>query len=242
MLCLFCKSMKYGSGKGRHKESASGRKIIIAIVVVTSALSFTLGYFVGRTVIMENPAQPQLIAMPSQQETVSVPQIQPVQSSGQPLQNSEQEVAASPQPQIKEGKLPSDKGKGQPIQTTAVKAAAKPVIKEDRTREEKPVQNETVYTVQAGAFKNSKDAVNLKLKLENKGYKVYIKKSVEAKNLKLYKIRTGEFAEKEKAETLALKLKKEGLNAFVTTKNGEAHGEDKKSSQPRAANKQENPR
>ena len=237
--------MKYSTGKGRHKESTSGsgRKIIMAIVVVTSALSFTLGYFVGKSVLKENDsqlpeigAQQQAVAIPLQQETAPTPQSQPVQISVQPPVANEQ--------------MPQDKT--MPLKAVAVKEenhpAAPPLVKESEgglsaKNSQKPPQNETVYTVQAGAFKNPKDALSLKHRLEKKGYKAYIKKSVEEKNVKLFKVRTGEFTDREKAEDFALKLKKsEGLKAaFVIAKNGETREEDKVSSLPRA-NKQEKPR
>ncbi|MFA4828935.1 MAG: SPOR domain-containing protein [Thermodesulfovibrionales bacterium] len=250
--------MKYSIGKGRHKESTSGsgRKIIMAIVVVTSALSFTLGYFVGKSVLKENYAQlpgigsqQQAVAIPPQQETAPTPQSQP--------------AVNTPRPPVANEQLPQDKT--MPLKTVAVKEenipAAPPLVKggdssvatrtetlregegglSAKNRQKSP-QNETVYTVQAGAFKNPKDALSLKHKLENKGYKTYIKKSSEEKNVKLFKVRTGEFTDREKAEDFALKLKKsEGLKAFVTAKNGETREEDKISSPPRA-NKQEKPR
>lgn len=228
--------MKYSTGKGRHKESISGRKIIIAIVVVTSALSFTLGYFVGTSVLKEKHIQPpgigaqqQAVAIPPRQETAPGPQSQP------PVANEQ---------------LPQDKT--MPLKTVAVKEENNPVapslVKEGEgglsaKNKQKSLKNETLYTVQAGAFKNPKDALSLKHKLEKKGYKAYIKKSAEEKNAKLFKVRTGEFTDREKAEDFALKLKKsEGLKAaFVTAKNGETREEDKVSSLPRA-NKQEKPR
>ena len=95
--------------------------------------------------------------------------------------------------------------------------------------------------MQAGAFKNLKEAEALRHKLEAKGYKAYIKKYAKSKNPKLYKVRTGEFSVREEAAALALKLKNEGLKAFVTLKNdppkAEANG-NKNSSKPGAAKKE----
>lgn len=215
--------MKYRAAKRMPEESMSGRKIIIALVAITSALSFTLGYFVGKSVVKENQAQPQgielqqqAVATPPQQETAPDPQPLPVQDSEQPPAANEQ--------------IPQDKT--MPLKTAAVKEENNPHVP----------HNETIYTVQAGAFKNPKDAQILKRKLENKGYKAYIKKSTEGKNVKLFKVRTGEFSDREKAESAALKLKKsEGLKAFVTAKNEETREGAKSSSTPRA-NKQEKPR
>lgn len=210
MLCLFYRNMRYGSFKGRQKESVPGRKLIIAIVIFTSALSFTLGYFVGKAVLKENQplgieSQRQIIAIPPQQETAPALQEQQVL-------NKEQPIVDNPQPPVNPDSLESSKSLN------------------------RPVQNAVIYTVQAGAFKNLKDAETLRHKLESKGYKAYIKKSVVAKGIKIFKVRTGEFMDKKEAEVVALKLKKaEGLKAFVTLKNEEAHAEDKGSSQPRVA-------
>ncbi|TAL22154.1 MAG: hypothetical protein EPN94_11685 [Nitrospirae bacterium] len=220
--------MKYRAAKVRPKESMSGRKIIMAIVAITSALSFTLGYFVGKSALKENLLQPQgselrqqAIATPPQQEPAPDTQARPAQDSEQPPVTFEQSPVANE-------KTPQDKP--MPLKATAVK------------EENNPPAPPAVYTIQAGAFKNLKDASALKRKLENKGYKAYIKKSADEKNVKLFKVRTGDFTDKKKAEDIALKLKKsEGLNAFVTVKNEEAREGDKGSSNPRA-DKQEKPR
>lgn len=213
MLCLFYRNMRYGSFKGRQKESVPGRKLIIAIVIFTSALSFTLGYFVGKAVLKENQplgieSQRQIIAIPPQQETAPALQEQQVQDKEQP-------IADNPQSPVNPDSLESSKS---------------------LSSLNRPVQNAVIYTVQAGAFKNLKDAETLRHKLESKGYKAYIKKSVAAKGIKIFKVRTGEFMDKKDAEVVALKLKKaEGLKTFVTLKNEEAHAEDKGLSQPRVA-------
>ncbi len=119
-----------------------------------------------------------------------------------------------------------------PIQPAVQKEPAEPKVETDNSH-----QNDIRYTVQAGAFKNLKEAETLKHKLETKGYKAYIKKYAKSKNPKLYKVRTGEFTTKEEAAALALKLKNEGLKAFVTLKNEEARG-DKNSFQPGASKKE----
>jgi len=75
------------------------------------------------------------------------------------------------------------------------------------------------YTVQAGAFRNQKDAEALKHKLEAKGYKIFIKKEPNSKGVVLFKVRTGEFEKKKEASVFALKLKKtDELNAFAVEK------------------------
>ncbi|MCL5023184.1 MAG: SPOR domain-containing protein [Nitrospirae bacterium] len=78
-------------------------------------------------------------------------------------------------------------------------------------------RRENGYSVQAGAFRNRKDAEKLKHKLEVKGYKVSVKKEANTKGVVLYKVRTGEFRQKKEASVFALRLKKAyGLNAFAT--------------------------
>ena len=179
--------------KGTQREALQGKKIIIAIVVVTSAISFTLGYFVGKAVMKGQEPQPQTIAM-SEQHEETMPEVEEHPAANMPK---------SPSPALTKGRQ-------------GVSIEKKEESSDDR------------YTVQAGAFKNLKDAENLKHKLEKKGYKVYIKKTAIAKNARLYKIRTGEFINRKDAETLALKLKnEEGLKAFVTPKNEAAQEKDK---------------
>lgn len=183
--------MKHNSLNPKRKTALPDRKFIIAIIVVTSALSFSLGYFVGGAGDKGKQPEYQIIAAPKLE---AIPQVQE-------------------QPAVQ-------------------KEPAEPKVETDNSH-----QDDIKYTVQAGAFKNLKEAEILKHKLEAKGYKAYIKKYAKSKNPKLYKVRTGEFAAKEEAAALALKLKNEGLKAFVTLKNEEARG-DKNSSQPGAAKKE----
>ncbi len=183
--------MKHSSLNPKRKTALPDRKFIIAIIVVTSALSFSLGYFVGGAGDKGKQPEYQIIAAPKLE---AIPQVQE-------------------QPAVQ-------------------KEPAEPKVETNNS-----YQDDIKYTVQAGAFKNLKEAEILKHKLETKGYKAYIKKYAKSKNPKLYKVRTGEFAAKEEAAALALKLKNEGLKAFVTLKNEEARG-DKNSSQPGAAKKE----
>ena len=76
-----------------------------------------------------------------------------------------------------------------------------------------------VYTVQAAAFKQQKDADILRQTLEGKGYKVFTKKEPGPKGVTLFKVRVGEFEQKKDASVFAVKLKKmDGLNAFAVVK------------------------
>ena len=205
--------MRHSSLRVKQKITLPGRKFIIAIVIVTSALSFSLGYFVGGAGENVNQPQYQIQAPPPKAETA--PQVQEHPSLVDAPDNAPQIASSSggtAQPQIEEEKAPPEKPLS--VKPAAKKEPAAPKIKEDVAH-----QSDTEYTVQAGAFKSLKEAETLKRKLETKGYKAYIKKYAKAKNPKLYKVRTGEFTVKEEAAALALKLKNEGLKAFVTLKN-----------------------
>jgi cell division protein FtsN len=227
--------MRHSSLRVKRKTTLPDRKFIIAVVIVTSALSFSLGYFVGGA--GENVKQPQYQIQASPPKVETAPQVQEHPPLADAQGNTSQIASASggaSQPQIEEEKASSEKPL--PVQPAAKKEPAEPKIKEDASH-----QSDTEYTVQAGAFKNLEEAEALKYKLGTKGYKAYIKKYAKSKNPKLYKVRTGEFTSKEEAVELALKLKKEGLKAFVMLKNdppkAEANGK-KNSSQSRSAKKE----
>lgn len=224
--------MKYSSLKAKRKTTLPDRKFIIAIIIVTSALSFSLGYFVGGAGEKGKQPEYQISAVPKLE---AIPQ---VQEQPAPLNEPQPQSAIISQPVVASGDSPERKEekaqpqKPLPVQPAAKKEPAEPKVETDNSR-----QDDIKYTVQAGAFKNLKEAEKLKHKLETKGYKAYIKKYAKSKNPKLYKVRTGEFTAKEEAAALALKLKNEGLKAFVTLKNEEARG-DKNSSHPGAAKKE----
>ena len=225
--------MRYGSLKAKRKTVPPDRKFIIAIVAVTSALSFTLGYFVGGAGDKGKQPEYQIIATPKLE---AVPQAQeqvaPLNESqnATPVRDLSLSGADASKPQMSEEKPPPQKPL--PVQPAIQKEPAEPKVETDNSH-----QNDIKYVVQAGAFKSLKEAEALKRKLEAKGYKAYIKKYAKSKNPKLYKVRTGEFSAREEATALALKLKNEGLKAFVTLKNEEARW-DKNSSQPGAAKKE----
>ena len=225
--------MRHSSLKAKRKTALPDRKFIIAIIIVTSALSFSLGYFVGGAGDKGKQPEYQIIAAPKLE---AVPQVQeqtaPLNESqnANPVRDLSLSGADASKPQIAEEKASPQKPL--PVQPVVQKEPVEPKAETDNSH-----QNDIKYTVQAGAFKNLKEAETLKHKLETKGYKAYIKKYAASKNPKLYKVRTGEFTTKEEAAALALKLKNEGLKAFVTLKNEEARG-DKNSSQPGAAKKE----
>jgi len=78
--------------------------------------------------------------------------------------------------------------------------------------------SDTIFTVQAGAFKNHSHAEALIARLKEKGYSAYITLSGSKEGEKLHKVFIGKFFEREKAKTLSEKIKNsEGLQTFVTS-------------------------
>lgn len=207
--------MKHNGFKPKRKKAPTDRRFIIAIIVITSALSFSLGYFVGGAGEKVKQPQHEIIAV-TKFETAQQAQELPAAAKEPQTENTVKDLSLSgadvSKPQIAEEKAPSQQSI--PPQPAALKGTIEPKIETDTSN-----QSDIEYTVQAGAFKSLKEAETLKHKLEAKGYKAYIKKYVKSKNPKLYKVRTGEFASKEEAAAFALKLKNEGLKAFVTPKN-----------------------
>jgi len=179
------------------KENSSvlfiGRGFIIAVVFITSSVSFTLGYFVGKSVrppvINQTPA---ITLQNSAEQKNSV--------------MYEKEGVVNQQPEQIQEHLDQETQQAQKTQNSK---------ETKKTETLKPRK----YTVQAGAFKNVSDANILKEKLDKKGYKTYIALSGTKNHKKLYKVMLGDFATRKEAEILSVKMKKsEGLNTFVTFK------------------------
>lgn len=76
-------------------------------------------------------------------------------------------------------------------------------------------QDETLYRVQVGAFKNKEYADNMYNKLKADGYDTYM---VIADGF--YKVQTGAFKSQANAKTLADRLVKAGYETYITTKAG----------------------
>lgn len=203
--------------------------ILIIIAVITAGGSFMLGYFVGK-----NTAHPPVIqsAAPKGQEpSVNPPAVEsriPVNEGKKPEAPTSPAVTASLKkeeaPPVKQTvQVPEDKKvtAPEPKAATDLKPIpAKGAVKEKltETAQNTPKVSESnvkKYTVQTGAFKKQKEADNIKIKLENKGYKANIK-TVTSKGGTIHKVIVGDFNSKKEAEVFALKLKKtEGINAFA---------------------------
>ncbi|HSB31463.1 MAG TPA: SPOR domain-containing protein [Candidatus Sulfobium mesophilum] len=217
------------------REDASGRIVgrggIIAIVVVFSSLSFTLGFFVGNNnakkkadsvAQVSDPAATQQNATLSNPQPVN-PQVTPSGGEGHTGDKKLPEQGAVPS--TTQSRPVSDKVTAEHAETVSAVSKEGPkndsgeVVGADAKSASKPAEKDVIYTVQIGALKNAAEARNLKAKYTKKGYKTSITVSHGKQKEKIYKVRAGEFKEKKEAETLARRLKKtEGLSAFVTVK------------------------
>jgi cell division septation protein DedD len=169
-----------------------GKGIIIISVLTISSLSFTLGYFVGKSI------QPHVVNQTSaftQQESAEQKNIDTEKKEAvvqEPIQETQQTAKIQ-----------------QPQQNQQIKKA----------EETKETPKTRKYTVQAGVFKDASVADSLKAKLDKKGYRTYIIPSETKRNEKLYKVMVGEFTTRKEAEVLSIKIKNaESLKTFVTFK------------------------
>lgn len=203
----------------------SAKIILIIITVALATGGFTLGYFVGKNVsvppdyaadttrqsapdaaVSKKEAEQQETAVNAQPDTKSAP-----------LQNSPADMPAVPRQE------PNSTGQDSAVQPSGKEKFLTPPAEPAKEPAPDKNQKNTIlsnsYTVQVGAFRSQKEADTLSRTLENKGYKITIKKGTLKKGGHLFKVTTGEFSKKKEAEVLALKLRKtEGLNAFIAIK------------------------
>lgn len=100
-------------------------------------------------------------------------------------------------------------GKNMDIFRADVKAA---IAKDDKPENPKP-EEDALYYVQAGSFRDEKMAKSLAAVLNKKGFQAFVKK---VNNL--YKIQAGAFKERENAVKLVQKLKEAGFESFIVKK------------------------
>ncbi len=194
------------------KEKSSvfyiGKGIIILCIIVTSSLSFMLGFFVGKNMALPVANQASMITPLS--DTV---QNNIATDAKEPVPQQPQQIPAA---QTSEVQGPQEKPEHQKIKEAPESAETK------KAQENQNSPKKVKYTVQIGAFKSTAEADSLKTKFSKKGYKAFIFVSKTKKHEKLYKIMVGEFSNKKEAELLSIKIKKaEGLRAFVTIKTGQ---------------------
>jgi len=182
----------------------SGKAILIIITAITTAGGFTLGYFVGKNTSTSTAVAPVMPGRPEVAPVVSGTAATKEEAKGAVKVSPDERPVAMPQVKAEE-----DTGPRPATSRDAGRAEQEP----------KPTPEKRLYTVQAGAFRNQRDADSLRLKLKKKGYAAYVR-SDSSTGITLFKVRIGEFTDKKKAETLARELKKtQGLNAFASVKN-----------------------
>src|SRR4030042_1285170 len=180
-----------------------GKWTVIIAILITSSLSFTLGYFVGKS--FQPPVVNQTTVIPVQE------------SAEQKNIESEKKEALVRQPeQTQKPQETQQTVKAQQAQETKKTQITKET---KQTTETKETLKTRKYTVQTGAFKDISDANALKSRLDKKGYKTYIDPAETKTHKKLYKVMVGDFVTRKEAEVLSIKIKKaEGLKTFVTFK------------------------
>lgn len=193
-----------------------GKEFIIVLVIIFSGLSFTLGYFVGKSGAPKPEPVLQAVEQPLQPKNQDLPPLPP-QTTAVPVPEQTQPA----QPLVKGQAAPSAPATDQHVQRKTPEPPGSKAVPEKSAAKVEPAAspetNKAVYTVQLGAFSNSAEAKRLKAKFDKKGYKSVITSSTNKKAQKIFKVKTGEFREKKDAEVLALKLKKtEGLQTYVT--------------------------
>jgi len=183
-----------------------GKWIVIIAILITSSLSFTLGYFVGKS--FQPPVVNQTTVIPVQE------------SAEQKNIESEKKEALVRQPeQTQKLQETQQTVKAQQAQETKKTQITKETKQTTETKETKKTLKTRKYTVQTGAFKDISDANALKSRLDKKGYKTYIAPTETKIHKKLYKVMVGDFVTRKEAEVLSIKIKKaEGLKTFVTFK------------------------
>ena len=184
-----------------------GKGIIIAAIIITASLCFTLGFFVGKSFRL-SPVE-QLSAAPRQNIIPEQP-VEPLKKdeavSPQPVSVEKPQIQASQEPQPQAS---PELKKAQLAQETKIVQKTQETVTAAKTRK---------YTVQVEAFKNTSTADALKEKLNKKGYKASVISVKTKKKENLFKIIVGEFTNRKEAEVMSVKLKKtEDLqHAFVT--------------------------
>ena len=191
--------MKQADSKDRSSVMYIGKGIIIAAIIITASLCFTLGFFVGKS-FRPSPVE-QLSAAPRQN---IIPE--------QPVEPLKKDEAVSPQPVSVEKpqiQASQENPRTRQAQETKIVQKTQETVKAAKTRK---------YTVQVEAFKNTSTADALKEKLNKKGYKASVISVKTKKNENLFKVIVGEFTNRKEAEVMSVKLKKtENLqHAFVT--------------------------
>ncbi|NOZ24798.1 MAG: hypothetical protein GXO94_01710 [Nitrospirae bacterium] len=183
-----------------HKIPAdflTGKAILILIVTLCSALSFLLGYFVGKSRLEEGPTP---VSMNTRAEDFRAPyqerQQQEDETAGHE-ENGGSGTMASVMP-VPDSKEPTRTGKKAAVGKKDVRKTAVGA----KTAPERRVSAR--YTIQVGAFRGKEQAERLKERLRKKGYSVKVVAA--GKKRTIYRVWVGRFGSRKAAETAAIKL------------------------------------
>jgi len=181
----------------KEKFSFIGNKsaiiiFIISAIFVTGLLGFILGYFDLKGLLHESLEIKSLKVPVQKDEPIKETRAQvPI-----PPEKAQSQVSVSP--------------KAVPLNE---KTNGKKETKEKSIQPQQP--SKPIFTVQAGAFRNSSSAKSLRTMLTKKGYDASITTSKLKKEI-LYRVWIGKFSERKEAETIAKKIRKEeGIQTFA---------------------------
>ncbi len=182
---------------GRQIRVPGGaRTVALAILVLATSASFTLGYFVGRSQAPVKTVVKEIRVPVSRPVAAPVPAIEVVKPAPKPPV----EIRSTPKP-------PPPRRinkKKKPVKDTVQAGPVKMPSGQER------------YSVQVGAFETLIDAEKLRKEFDAKGYKSFVMRYAEPGQKAVFKVRLGEFMDSDKARLLSLKLKSiEGIAAFV---------------------------
>ncbi len=218
----------------RENKPLQNKGILIAVVVVFSSLSFSLGYFVGKIGREEKVEPVSRVAeapQPVQAEPASEKAVTPDKAADLPTEPQKTEgekagtvekenLSAPARTAEAASETPQERKAEKPLKRTGIADSAEKTKEKVSSEGLSPKSEGVKYTVQLGALKSAAEAKKLKSTFVRKGYKAYISSAQEAgTRRKIYKVRAGEFDQRKDAEVLALKINKsEGLKSFVTPK------------------------
>jgi len=175
--------------------------LLIAFVIVITSSSFTLGFFVGKTVDGNK-------------------RISPLQKEQKPPLTPEEKTLIDLRLARKEEGREKGSAKREETETnhllppvslpkTVTEAKQTPPIEIPEEKGVKP------YYIQVAALRNSSDAKKVQEGLEKKGVKsIVVKHIIEGKGT-FYKVRLDGFATKEEAAKVLETLKKKGIKGFI---------------------------
>ncbi len=210
--------MKQADSKDKSSVVFIGKGVIILAVIITASLSFTLGFFVGKSI------QPQPVIQPP---PVPRQSLEPLTSEGPAGQSDPvSETARTPAPEqplrVSEAEqLQETKDPKHAEETNNQDLSAKHFhAQEPRKKLDQDGAHVKRFAVQVEAFKHISSAGSLREKLIRKGYKASVSIGKTKKHEKVYKVMVGDFQTRKEAETFSTKLKKgENLkHAFVVRK------------------------